>query len=350
MYCDTNNFLNCIAWFKHADLECLGYDKSITRVDCGFKMALQGEVKSAHVAMANIVSVIYNSNLTIGQLTRIMGLTYQPSPTQTDYLVVKDAFLVRMHPWHLPIQDDQFSVQALLMMDGISGHQVADSLPSILKAMTVDCDIWIHYCTVFHTPVVKCTWFSCRYSLQGHLEACRRGIMYRNISNSNIWFWVPQTNPHGKPHFATLEVPTPWFPKHTGMTRDFGLGLNLLDKDGTANAVTITGTFPFGTMADSNEALHMTHNLELYIFLLWVIDINLKDLYHQVKHWLPPPKIRPILDNSMNNNNSNLISSKLHLPTFNWPGKANLLPHLSGFLQCNILLPNVLMKNLKGGM
>ncbi|KAG2043369.1 hypothetical protein BDR03DRAFT_941223, partial [Suillus americanus] len=48
IYRDTNDFLNCIAWFKHADLEFLGYDKSITRDDRGFKMALRGEAESAH--------------------------------------------------------------------------------------------------------------------------------------------------------------------------------------------------------------------------------------------------------------------------------------------------------------
>ncbi|KAG1893697.1 uncharacterized protein F5891DRAFT_962548, partial [Suillus fuscotomentosus] len=189
--------------------------------------------------------------------------------------------------------------------------------------MTAASDPLIHYRTVFRTSAIKCTWFSCRreflhcildsllgtYAIStkrsisfhtlfaGHLEACRRGIMHRDTSDGNVWFWVPQTDPKyavpewylssqsGVPHFATLEVPAPWFPKRPGMTGDFGLGLNLLDKDGAANAITTTGTFPFGTTADSNEAPHITHDLESYIFLLWIVGVNFKGPYNQVEHW-----------------------------------------------------------------
>ncbi|KAG2071054.1 hypothetical protein BDR04DRAFT_1117985 [Suillus decipiens] len=99
---------------------------------------------------------------------------------------------------------------------------------------------------VFHTSAIKCTWFSCHYS---PLES-------------------------GKLHFATLKVP--WFSKCLRMIGDFGLNMNLLDKDDMANAVITTGTFPFNNMADSNKVPHITHDLELYIFLLWVIGINFK--------------------------------------------------------------------------
>lgn len=183
-----------------------------------------------------------------------------------------------MRPWHLPIRDNRFSVNALQMTDGINGRQVVDSVPVILKEMTAASDPLIHYRTVFRTSAVKCTWFSCRreflhcildsllgtYAIStersisshtlfaGHLEACRRGIMHRDTSDGNVWFWVPQTDPKyavpewylslqsGEPHFATLEVPVPWFPKRPGMTGDFGLGLDLLDGEGAANAITTT--------------------------------------------------------------------------------------------------------------
>lgn len=183
-----------------------------------------------------------------------------------------------MRPWHLPIRDNRFSVNALQMTDGINGRQVVDSVPVILKEMTAASDPLIHYRTVFRTSAVKCTWFSCRreflhcildsllgtyaistgpsissYTLfAGHLEACRRGIMHRDTSDGNVWFWIPQTDPkyavpewylspqNGKPHFATLEAPAPWFPKRPGMTGDFGLGLDLLDGEGAANAITTT--------------------------------------------------------------------------------------------------------------
>ncbi|KAG1851355.1 hypothetical protein F4604DRAFT_1543004, partial [Suillus subluteus] len=184
-------------------------------------------------------------------------------------------------------------------------------------------DPLIHRRTVFRTPAIKCTWFSCRREFlhgvldsllgehvistelpvmshtlfAGHLEACRRGIMHRDTSEGNVWFWVPQPSAQytvpewylspesGKPYLEALEAPAPWFPKRPGMTGDFGLGLNMLDEAGAANAVTTTGTFPFGTTANSEEAPRFTHDLESYIFLIWIVGVNFKGPYHQVEHW-----------------------------------------------------------------
>jgi hypothetical protein len=183
-----------------------------------------------------------------------------------------------MYPWHLPIRDDRFSVKALEMTDGDNGHQASDSVPVILQNMTTTSDPLIHRRTVFRTPAVKCTWFSCRREFlygvldsllgehvisteppisshtlfAGHLEASRRGIMHRDTSEGNVWFWVPQPSAQytvpewylsperGKPFFEALEVSATWFPKRPGMAGDFGLGLNMLDEAGAANAVTTT--------------------------------------------------------------------------------------------------------------
>ncbi|KAG1823878.1 uncharacterized protein BJ212DRAFT_706888 [Suillus subaureus] len=406
IYREVNKFLNCMTWFKHADLEFLGYDKSIVRHDFGYKMTLKKEDELAYGAVADIVSVIYNSNSAIGRSTRILGLTYQPSSAETDHLIVKDVWQdmrlasdgeihklledsgridktrkllgsefperisktpeefnlteemfqswgIRpgwddlnaegMHPWHLPIRDDRFSVKALEMTDGNNGRQAIDSVPVILQNMTTTSDPLIHRRTVFRTPAVKCTWFSCRReflhgvldSLLGHLEACRRGIMHRDTSEGNVWFWVPQSSAQytvpewylspesGKPYLEALEAPAPWFPKRPGMTGDFGLGLNMLDEAGAANAVTTTGTFPFGTTANSGEAPHFTHDLESYIFLIWIVGVNFKGPYYQFEHWPPPPEAKPIPSNSMANDEAaDLISSKLQLPVpISWPGK-----------------------------
>ncbi|KAG2062801.1 hypothetical protein BDR04DRAFT_1164630 [Suillus decipiens] len=192
IYHNVDEFLNCLTWFKHADLEFLGYDKSIVRHPVGYKMTLQREAELAQGAVADIVSVLYNSNSAVGRSTRILGLTYQPSPAETDYLIVKDVWQdIRlasdgdihklledsgridktrkllgsgfperiskmpeeaklteelfqswgiqprwddlnaegMYPWHLPIRDDRFSVKALEMTDGDNGHQASDSVP-----------------------------------------------------------------------------------------------------------------------------------------------------------------------------------------------------------------------------
>jgi hypothetical protein len=58
------------------------------------------------------------------------------------------------------------------MTDGIDGQQVLDSVPAILKGMTATSDPLVHYRTVFRTPAVKCTWFSCRREfLHGILDS-----------------------------------------------------------------------------------------------------------------------------------------------------------------------------------
>ncbi|KAG1797800.1 uncharacterized protein HD556DRAFT_1306395 [Suillus plorans] len=92
MYHDINDFINCMVWFKHADLELLSYDNSIIRNSHGFRMALHRDTKLVHGAMTNIVSVIYNSNSTFGRSTRILGLTYQCTPADTDNLIIKDVW------------------------------------------------------------------------------------------------------------------------------------------------------------------------------------------------------------------------------------------------------------------
>jgi hypothetical protein len=92
IYHDVDDFLNCMAWFKHADLEFLGYDNSIVRDSRGFTMALNGDAELAREAMTDIVSVVYNSNSAIGRSTRILGLTYQRSHAKTDNLIVKDVW------------------------------------------------------------------------------------------------------------------------------------------------------------------------------------------------------------------------------------------------------------------
>ncbi|KAG2063451.1 hypothetical protein BDR04DRAFT_1123259, partial [Suillus decipiens] len=83
------------------------------------------------------------------------------------------------------------------------------------------------------------------------------------------------------------------------------------------------GTFPFGTTANSEEAPHLTHDLESYIFLLWIVGVNFKGPYHQAEHWPPPPQARPIPSNCMANDEAaDFISNKLQLPVpINWPGK-----------------------------
>jgi hypothetical protein len=98
IYRNADKYLKIIAWFRHADLELLGYDKSIV----GNPSHGTAEMKwppasesSPEMLTAVIVSVIYNSQSGIGKSTRVMGVSYNPSaPTgsipQIEHLICKD--------------------------------------------------------------------------------------------------------------------------------------------------------------------------------------------------------------------------------------------------------------------
>jgi hypothetical protein len=100
IYRDADKYLKIIAWFRHADLELLGYDKSIVgnpgHGTAEMKWPPASE-SSPEMLTAVIVSVIYNSQSGIGRSTRVMGVSYTPSaPTgsipQIEHLICKDVW------------------------------------------------------------------------------------------------------------------------------------------------------------------------------------------------------------------------------------------------------------------
>jgi hypothetical protein len=101
IYRDADKYLKVIAWFNHADLELLGYDKPIVGSGRDVKMIWPTASESNPEVLATmIVSVIYNSQSGIGRSTRVMGVTYTPSaPTgsqvstsQIEHLICKDVW------------------------------------------------------------------------------------------------------------------------------------------------------------------------------------------------------------------------------------------------------------------
>jgi hypothetical protein len=67
IYRDADKYLKIIAWFKHADLELLGYDKSIVGQGNALEMIwLTASESNPEVLATMIVSVIYNSQSGIG--------------------------------------------------------------------------------------------------------------------------------------------------------------------------------------------------------------------------------------------------------------------------------------------
>ncbi|KAG1732832.1 hypothetical protein EDB19DRAFT_1601479, partial [Suillus lakei] len=139
--------------------------------------------------------------------------------------------------------------------------------------------------------------FSCRRELLHYILGAllgkripyRHGIIHQDTSDSNVWMWIPQINEQfavpewikeqdGKTHFRMVAVNPEWFPRRPGVAGDFGLALDMLESKSTANGVVTTGTFHFGTSME-NEAPGVTHDLEVYIYLIWLIGVNFKGPY-----------------------------------------------------------------------
>ena len=101
IYRDADKYLKIIAWFSHADLELLGYDKSIVGKRSDLEMIWPTASESnPEVLATTIASVIYNSQSGIGRSTRVMGVTYTPpaptesqeSTSQIEHLICKDVW------------------------------------------------------------------------------------------------------------------------------------------------------------------------------------------------------------------------------------------------------------------
>jgi hypothetical protein len=137
--------------------------------------------------------------------------------------------------------------------------------------------------------------------------------------------WVKESS--GRTYFGTMEVGLEWFPRRPGLAGDFGLALDMLESKGAANEVATTvcphpiissscthsfqGTFPFGNTAGAHEAPSVAHDLESYIYLIWLIGVNFKGPYNDVQHWPPPQKLGPMPDNTVSMKEANrLIAEK----------------------------------------
>ena len=147
--------------------------------------------------------------------------------------------------------------------------------------------------------------------------------------------WVKDIN--GTTKFGSKKVGPEWFPRRPGLAGDFGLALDMLESKGAANEVVTTvcphpiissscthsfqGTFPFGNTAEAHEAPSVAHDLESYIYLIWLIGVNFKGPYNDVQHWPPPQKLGDIPDNGVSvQEGHRLISEKLgHTPMKDYP-------------------------------
>ncbi|OJA19437.1 hypothetical protein AZE42_13817, partial [Rhizopogon vesiculosus] len=72
--------------------------------------------------------------------------------------------------------------------------------------------------------------------------------------------------------------------------RDFGLAVDFLDDSKKAQGRkkwTTTGTFPYSS-TDEEHPHNICHDLESFIFLAFVLGVNIMGPYHQLQDWPVP--------------------------------------------------------------
>ena len=89
------------------------------------------------------------------ELTRMLYILWNASPGW-------DADIYGKYPSHLPIRDERFSLDPVMFTDPKTGKSQPDNTVSILLGMVDRIIPLVHLRTFFHTPAIKCAWFSCR--------------------------------------------------------------------------------------------------------------------------------------------------------------------------------------------
>ena len=151
IYHDADKYLKIIAWFSHADLELLGYDKSIMGKRNELQMIWPTASESnPEVLATTIASVIYNSQSGIGRSTRVMGVTYTPpAPTESQDSMSQIEHLICKDMWqNVKLESDAKIHQLLhqekwfLLFLSIDAHSITMSLYIIYRhIMTKKCQI-----------------------------------------------------------------------------------------------------------------------------------------------------------------------------------------------------------------
>ncbi|KIM61136.1 hypothetical protein SCLCIDRAFT_95426, partial [Scleroderma citrinum Foug A] len=141
------------------------------------------------------------------------------------------------------------------------------------------------------------TWFSCAReffnvmmgALVGHFNGfVRRKVLQCDISDTNVWMRIPSP----EPEFVVPDLPSDkglrWYPKRTGLLGDWGYAADVSGKTSSErdHSCFITGTFPFQAQqimawdaklgwAGEFTSHSIQHDLEAFVWLMWVLCINL---------------------------------------------------------------------------
>ncbi|KAG1892508.1 hypothetical protein F4604DRAFT_1565663 [Suillus subluteus] len=208
-----------------------------------------------------------------------------------------------------------------VMMIDCDGARVPDSVANIMKPLSAEIYPLVHYQTVFKTNAVRCTWFSCRWeffsgligALKGHLNAWLRGLIHRDTSDSNTWFWVPIADQdHAVPNWS----------------------LDFLDDSEKASEEkkkwTTTGTFPYSSV-DCEHPPNICHDLESFIFLTFVLGVNVTGPYHQLQDWPVPVHNTDAIETGISTtvDSANLTAKKFKHSNAGWGENNTPPPHIN---------------------
>ncbi|KAG2097926.1 uncharacterized protein F5147DRAFT_777794 [Suillus discolor] len=389
IYANLVKYMQVLSWFMHTELWYLGYDPyyqaPISTDNLSLWSMKANSTTEQDMVPSMVLSIIYSGIAGFGRTTWVMavrGLRQQLGVDQEILIVKEDKERLQKacikleqekipypdvihdteaekksqsvlfkrwpkpmwddednegsYPRHLPIRDQHMSTHPVMMID-CDGAQVPDSVANIMKPLSMEIYPLVHYQTVFKTNTVRCTWFSCHWeffsgligALKGHLNAWLRGLIHCDTSDGI----------HGVPKFCGDIVESEWFPMCPGMIGDFGLALDFLDNSEKAleekKKWTTTGTFPYSSV-DREHPPNICHDLESFIFLAFMLGVNVMGPYHQLQDWPVPVHNTNAIETGISTtvDSANLTVKKFKHSNAGWATTAS-----SELLVCSCLVP-----------
>ncbi|KAI6045517.1 hypothetical protein EDC04DRAFT_2559544, partial [Pisolithus marmoratus] len=154
----------------------------------------------------------------------------------------------------------------------------------------------LHLRAAFTECGISITWFSCAReffntmmgAIVGHFNGyvCQKVLQY-DISDTNIWMWIPKPELEFiVPDWLKDKGPC-WYPKQMGLLGNWGYGKDFSSNPSVQREnLAFQGTFPFQAMQLMawEGGLHwagpftghtVQHDLEVVVWLMWMLCINL---------------------------------------------------------------------------
>ncbi|KAG1750586.1 uncharacterized protein EDB91DRAFT_1244166 [Suillus paluster] len=139
---------------------------------------------------------------------------------------------------------------------------------------------------------------------------------------------------HGRSFLAGLHQPSA-----SSLLWDFGLALDFLDDSEKASEEkkkwTTTGTFPYSSV-NREHPPNICHDLESFIFLIFVLGVNIMGPYHQLQDWPVPVHNTDAIETGISTtvDSANLTAKKFKHSNAGWATAAS-----PEFLVCSCAVP-----------